>query len=120
MLTMLAKPRKHCKLRKPCKHFYMFNKLKQFRDLRSQGKKLQNTLSDEKTTVSSGGVSLTMDGNLRIINLDIPTDLLNPDKKEKLQNAIKDAHDDAFKKMQKVMAMKVREMGGLPNIPGLN
>jgi len=98
----------------------MFNKLKQFRDLRSQGKKLQNTLSDEKTTVSSNGVSLTMDGNLRIINLDIPTDLLNPDKKEKLQNAIKNAHDDAFKKMQRVMAMKVKEMGGLPNIPGIN
>ena len=97
----------------------MFNKLKQFRDLRSQGKKLQNTLSEEKTTVSSNGVSLTMDGNLRIIDLNIPTDLLNPDKKEKLQNAVKDAHSDAFKKMQRVMAMKVREMGGLPQMPGL-
>lgn len=98
----------------------MFNKLKQFKDLRSQGKKLQNTLSEEKTTVSSGGVSLTMDGNLKIIGLDVSPDLLNPDKKEKLQNALKDAHDDALKKMQKVMAMKVREMGGLPNIPGLS
>ncbi|OGH71203.1 MAG: hypothetical protein A2921_02060 [Candidatus Magasanikbacteria bacterium RIFCSPLOWO2_01_FULL_43_20b] len=97
----------------------MFNKLKQFRDLRSQGKKLQNTLSEEKTTVSSNGVSLTMDGNLRIIDLNIQTDLLNPDKKEKLQNAVKDAHSDAFKKMQRVMAMKVREMGGLPQMPGL-
>lgn len=98
----------------------MFNKLKQFRDLRSQAKNLQNTLSEEKTTVSSNGVSLTMDGNLRIINIDISAELLNPDKKEKLQNAIKDAHEDALKKMQKVMAMKVREMGGLPQMPGIN
>lgn len=87
--------------------------------MRSQAKNLQSVLSDEKTTVSSNGVSLTMDGNLKIIALDIPTDLLNPDKKEKLQNAIKDAHEEAFKKMQKVMAMKVREMGGLPNIPSV-
>ncbi|MBI5221923.1 MAG: YbaB/EbfC family nucleoid-associated protein [Candidatus Magasanikbacteria bacterium] len=98
----------------------MFNKLKQFKDLRSQGKKLQNTLSEEKTTVSSGGVSLTMDGNLRIISIDISAELLNPDKKEKLQNAIKDAHEEALKRMQKVMAMKVREMGGLPQMPGLS
>ena len=98
----------------------MFNKLKQFRDLRSQAKSLQNTLSEEKTTVSSGGVSVTMDGNLRIINIDISAELLNPDKKEKLQNAIKDACDEALKKMQKVMAMKVREMGGLPQMPGLS
>ncbi|MBI4993053.1 MAG: YbaB/EbfC family nucleoid-associated protein [Candidatus Magasanikbacteria bacterium] len=98
----------------------MFNKLKQFRDLRSQAKNLQNTLSEEKTTVSSSGVSLTMDGNLRIINIDISAELLNPDKKEKLQNAIKDACADALKRMQKVMAMKVREMGGLPQMPGLS
>lgn len=97
----------------------MFNKLKQFKDLRSQGKKLQNTLSEEKTTVSSGGVTLTMDGNLKIIALEISPDLLSPDKKEKLQNAIKDAHEEALKKMQKVMAMKVREMGGLPNFPSV-
>ena len=98
----------------------MFSKLKQFRDLRSQAKSLQNTLSEEKTTVSSGGVSVTMDGNLRIINIDISAELLNPDKKEKLQNAIKDACDEALKKMQKVMAMKVRELGGLPQMPGLS
>jgi len=61
-----------------------------------------------------------MDGNLKIIKLDIESSLLTPEKKNKLENAIKDAYDDAMKKMQRIMAMKMREMGGLPNIPGIS
>ncbi len=100
----------------------MFNKLKQFKDLRDQAKTLQDTLSKESVTVNASGnsVVLTMDGNLNITGLAIGDDLLSPEKKEKLQNAIKEAHTDALKKMQRVMAMKMKEMGGLPNIPGLN
>lgn len=100
----------------------MFNKLKQFKDLRDQAKTLQDTLGKESVTVNAAGnsVVLTMDGNLTLTGLAIGDDLLTPEKKEKLQNAIKEAHSDALKKMQRVMAMKMKEMGGLPNIPGLN
>jgi len=100
----------------------MFNKLKQFKDLRDQAKDLQSKLSQETitSTASFGKVSLTMDGNLTVKEINIDPELLNPDKKEKLQDAIKDAHADALKKMQRVMAMKMKEMGGLPNIPGLS
>ena len=100
----------------------MFNKLKQFKDLRSQAKNLQNTLSQESVTVDSAGgkVVLTMDGNLQMTGLAIADELLAPDKKEKLQTAIKDAHGDAIKKIQRIMAMKMKEMGGLPQIPGLS
>jgi DNA-binding YbaB/EbfC family protein len=95
----------------------VFSKLKQFKDLREQGKKLQGVLSQESTTVTSGGVSLTMDGNLGITDIAIEDALLAPDKKEKLQNAIKDAHGDALKKMQRTMANKMQEMGGFPGMP---
>lgn len=100
----------------------MFNKLKQFKDLRSQAKNLQNTLSQESVTVeaSFGKVKLTMDGNLGVTNIFIDDELLSPDKKDKLQTALKDAHAEAMKKMQRIMAMKMKEMGGLPNIPGLS
>ncbi|OGH60054.1 MAG: nucleoid-associated protein, YbaB/EbfC family [Candidatus Magasanikbacteria bacterium RIFCSPHIGHO2_01_FULL_33_34] len=100
----------------------MLNKLKQFRDLRSQAKEMQDNLSKESVTVKSAGdkVVMTMDGNLKMTGLAIDNDLLNPDKKQKLQDAIKDAHADAMKKMQRIMAMKMKEMGGLPNIPGLS
>ena len=100
----------------------MFNKLKQFKDLRNQAKTLQSALAEESVTVKAAGdkVILTMDGNLQMKGLAIDDELLSPDKKEKLQETIKEAHGDALKKIQRIMAMKMKEMGGLPNIPGLN
>lgn len=92
----------------------MFSKLKQFKDLRDQGKKLQNALAGESVTTRAAGdrVALTMDGNLRLSGLAIDEELLAPDKKEKLQEAIKDAHNEALKKMQRIMAGKMQDMGG--------
>ncbi len=95
----------------------MFNKLKQFKDIRDQAKDMQSKLAEESANAESAGVSLTMDGNLRLTKVNISPDLLNPEKKAKLEKAFKDAHDDVSKKIQKIMASKMREMGG---IPGLN
>jgi len=96
----------------------VFSKLKQFKDLREQGKKLQGSLSQESTTSHSGGVAITMDGNLQMTGVAIDEELLNPAKKERLQNSIKDAHADALKKMQKIMASKMQEMGGFGDMFG--
>jgi DNA-binding YbaB/EbfC family protein len=97
----------------------MFEKLKQFKDLRDQAKKIQDVLGAESVTASSGGVTLTMNGNLEMSAINVPADLLDIAKKEKLEKAIKEAHADALKKVQQVMAMKMKDMGGMPNIPGL-
>ncbi len=100
----------------------MFNKLKQFKDLRDKAKELQDVLGKESVTTTAAGsaVSLTMNGNLDITDLTIDDSLMALDKKAKLTEGIKDAHKDALKKMQRTMALKMRDMGGLPNIPGLN
>jgi len=100
----------------------MFNKLKQFKDLRDSAKEMQNALSQETVTVDAAGgkVVLTMDGNLSLTGIAIDDSMLSAVNKDKLQNAIKDAHKDALKKMQRIMAMKMKEMGGLPNIPGMS
>lgn len=100
----------------------MFNKLKQFKDLRDQAKTLQDTLGKESVTVDAvgGKIKLTMNGNLALTNVTIDPELLTPDKKNKLEEGLKDAHADAMKKMQRIMATKMKEMGGLPNIPGLS
>ena len=100
----------------------MLNKLKQFQNLRNQAKQMQTMLSQESITVKTAGdkVIMTMDGNLKMIALAIDDELLETAKKEKLQNAIKEAHADAMKKMQRIMMVKMKEMGGLPKIPGLN
>ncbi|MCB9798622.1 YbaB/EbfC family nucleoid-associated protein [Candidatus Nomurabacteria bacterium] len=100
----------------------MLNKLKQFKDLRDQAKSMQNELEKESITASAAGgkVTMTMNGNLQMTGIAIDDELLDASKKDKLQEAIKDAHKDAIKQMQRVMAMKMKEMGGLPNIPGLS
>jgi len=100
----------------------MFNKLKQFKDMRDQAKTMQDALAGESVTVKEAGDSivLTMDGNLKMTGLAIDDELLNPAKKDKLIKGLKDAHENAQKKMQRIMAMKMKEMGGLPNIPGLS
>lgn len=90
--------------------------------MRDQAKELQAKLSAETVTVKAAGgsVVMTMNGTLEMVALAIDPELLTPDKKSKLEEAIKEAHRDAMKQMQRIMAMKMKEMGGLPNIPGLS
>jgi len=97
----------------------VFSKLKQFKDLRDQGKKLQSALSGEScTTHSAGGqIDLTMDGSLNISHISIAPELLSPGNREKIQNGIKDAHNDALKKMQRVISAKMQGMEGF-KMPG--
>lgn len=97
----------------------MFSKLKQFKDLRDQGKKLQGALAGESVTVRTFGdkVVMIMDGNLQIAGLTIDPEVLKPENKQKLESAIKDAHGDALKKMQRVIAGKMKDLGGFPGMP---
>ena len=88
----------------------MFNKLKQLKDLRDQAKDLQSALAEEKIDVEKNGVKIVMDGNMQIVDVIIEKDL----SKEDMAKAIKEATNDAIKKTQKNMAMKVQQMGGLP------
>ena len=88
----------------------MFNKLKQFKDLRSQAKTMQNALADESVTVEKGGISIKMDGNMKVINVKITEEK----SKEKLEESIKDSVNSAIKKTQRLMAEKMQKMGGIP------
>lgn len=99
----------------------MFSKLKQYKDIRDQGKKLQEVLGGESATANNFGstVTLTMNGNLQMTEVKISPELLAPDKKEKLESAIKEVHNDVLKKVQRIMAGKMQEMGGFSNLPGM-
>ena len=95
----------------------ILNKLNQFKDLRNQAKTLQNQLKEEKITTNASGVSLVMDGNQEIVSLDIDTNLLTVDKKTKLENAIKEAHSEALKKVRKILVTKMQASG--IKLPGM-
>ncbi len=90
----------------------MFNKLKQFKDLRSQAKTMQSALAQESVTEEKNGVKLTLNGNLEIIEL-----TLNPELNSDNQaNAVKACFNDAIKRAQRLMAKKLQEMGGIPGL----
>jgi len=89
----------------------MFNKLKQFKDLRSKAKTLQNALAEEKFTVEKHGIKITMDGNQKIQNLEIDRNLSVSD----IEKNIPDVFADALKKIQKEQVKKMQSMGGLEN-----
>ncbi len=88
----------------------MFNKLKQFKELRNQAKVIQNALAEEKVVIEKKGVRIEIDGNFQIKSLTINGEL----SKEKLEEVLTDCFNDAIKKVQRVAAVKIQQLGGLP------
>lgn len=91
----------------------MFSKLKQFKDIRDKAKTIQQTLAQERIEGSAGWgkVVIIFDGNQKAVSVSIHPDLLSD--KTKLESTIKDAINDGIEKVQKIMAGKLKEMGGL-------
>jgi len=91
----------------------MFSKLKQFKDLRDKAKTIQNALGQERIEGSAGWgkVKISMDGNQRVTSVSIDQDVLSD--KSKTETLVKEAVNDAVEKVQKVMAGKLKDLGGL-------
>lgn len=94
----------------------MFNKLKQFKDLKDQAKILKDMLAKETAEGSGawGKVKIIMNGNQEVQSVTVDPEFLALDKKEKLEQGIKEATNDAIKKVQRVMAEKIQSMGKMP------
>jgi len=94
----------------------MFNKLKQIQDLKSQANQIKKALADESVEGSGawGKVKVIMDGNQEVKKIEIADELLTD--KAKLASATIEATNDAIKKVQKVMAQKMSQMGGFPGL----
>lgn len=93
----------------------MFNKLKQFKDLRSQAKQIQHQMEEEVLEMSKDGISLKINGANEILELAIDDKLLVD--KEKLIKTIKNTFKGALHDMQKRMAKKM--MGANINFDAL-
>ena len=98
----------------------VFSKLKQFKDLRDQGKKMQSLVAGESATARAANdqVLVTLDGNLSLSAIAIDAEMLHPDNKTKLESAVKDAHNDALKKIQRIIAGKMQQSGEF-KMPGM-
>ncbi len=91
----------------------MFSKLKQFQDLRSQAKTMQNALAQETVTEEKNGVKVVLNGNMEVISLTLNDSL----SKSSQEDTLKTCFNDALKRAQRLMAKKLQDLGG---IPGLN
>jgi hypothetical protein len=96
----------------------MFNKIKAIQELKTQANQIKKALEAEVVEGAGGWgkVKIKMDGNQEVKSVEIADDIIGD--KSKLEGAVKEAANDAIKKVQKVMAQKMSQMGGL-NIPGL-
>ena len=90
----------------------MFNKLKQFKDLRDQAKTMQNALADESVTIEKKCIKIVINGNLEVQSIELP-ESATP---KELEGNVKDAVNDGIKKTQRLMAQKMQEMGGLSGL----
>ena len=96
----------------------MFNKLKQFKDLRDKAKTLQSALG-EVTVIGSAGsgkIKITMDGNQKVHSTEIDESLLS--NKSKLEDLCTAAFNDAVKQVMKKMAETMKGMEGF-DLPGM-
>lgn len=90
----------------------MFNKLKQFKDLRQQAKTMQDALSQETVTEEKNGIKVVMNGNMEITELTIAGDLSASDLAKNTKSIV----NETIKKVQRLMAKKMQEMGGFPGL----
>lgn len=99
----------------------MFEKLKQFKDLRDKAKTIQGALAEVlvEGTAAWNKVKVTMDGSQHVKSVSIDPSLLVASEKSTLENGVKDAVNDAVKKAQKEAMEKMKAAGGL-DFPGLS
>lgn len=90
----------------------MFNKLKQFKDLRTQAKTMQDALATEKVSEEKGGVRITMNGNMEVLEVSIESGMT----RESIEMNVKSAVNETIKKAQRLMAKKLQDMGGFPGL----
>lgn len=81
--------------------------------MRNQAKKMQSALAEiiEVSEAAHGGIRITMDGNQVVQRVEVADTMLT--EKIRLEGALKEAFNEAVQKIQKKMAAKVKEMGGL-------
>ena len=96
----------------------MFNKLKQYNDLRKQASSLKNTMAQVSVEVENKAVKIVMDGNQAIKTLELKPEFLSPNRKNELERSIKEGLAECIKKVQRKMAMKMQQSGDF-NLPGL-
>jgi DNA-binding protein YbaB len=84
----------------------MFNQIKDLYQLKQQAAAIQKSLSAETITVEKKGITITMNGQQKIIELHLNPELSSTEQEQYLKEIL----NDCLKKIQTLMAQKM--MGG--------
>ncbi len=99
----------------------MMGKMK---DLQSRMKEAQEQLGGITESAESGAglVRVTINGQKKIVGLEIDNDLIKPEDKEMLQDLVVAAMNKAMEKIEPKIKDHLQQstQGMLPNIPGLD
>ena len=94
--------------------------MQQAQKLQSKLAKAQEELSNTTVEASSGGgaVTVTMNGQQKILSVKISPEAVNPDEVELLEDMVLTAVSEALAKSQEVAAEQLGGLTGGLNIPG--
>ena len=99
----------------------MFDKAKKMWELQSKAKQLQKELREMEFVGEElgGKVKVTLNGEQKVISVEIDDSLINLGQKESLVKFLSQAFTSAVKKSQQTAANKTKDIVGGLGIPGL-
>lgn len=82
----------------------MFNKLKQFQDLRKQAKDIESMLGAETVEVEKNGAKLVMNGNQKAISFSVPENMSS----QEIEKLVPEMINEGGEKVKKILAAKMQ------------
>ena len=86
----------------------MFGKARDIYKLQKQAKQVKKELANIHIEADTDGVVVTVNGEMEVVAVKIPPEMLNAEKAEALQNALVSASNKAVKKAQQIAAEKMK------------
>lgn len=94
----------------------LFSKLKEIQELKKKAGELKNLLGDEKVEIDNDGIKIVINGNQEVLEIKINEELLKSGNGEKLERLLQININEAIKKVQRLMAEKIKSSGfQMPN-----
>jgi DNA-binding YbaB/EbfC family protein len=95
--------------------------MKQALDLKANMERLKDELGEARVEASAGGgmVTVTMNGRMEVLALNIDREIINPDDPEMLATLVSAAVNEATRKAQEMVREKMTTLTGGIDIPGL-
>ena len=95
--------------------------MRKAQDFQKKMSQMQNELAGRTVTASVGGgmVSVTINGKIELLSIQIDKEVINPEDQAMLQDLILSAVNEGIKKAQDLAQSEMRKLTGGINIPGL-